>query len=627
VYAAPAALPRPPPSLVAQEVSCDAGPEGSYDVEVDRIHQGNLMPHQALARRVSIPRVLFVLLTLLVPACGGTPPAPTGTGDGAFMKLADDILQDTFTRHPSTATDLGIHTYDDRLEDVSAAARTAESAAFRGFRDALTAIDPATLSEKNQLDREQLRLAMDAGLLANDVIRQWTKDPDGYSSGVTNAAYVIMKRAYAPAADRLKALVAREALMPAALAEARRNLDNPPQVYTNIAIEQIDGSISFFRDDVPAAFADVTDAALLDRFAKTNAAVIAALGEYKAFLQKDLLAKSKGSFAWGADTYAKALAANEMIDVPLDRLLQIAEADRQKNEDAFQAVATSIDPTRKADDVLASLQNDHPAPDKLLDTTQAELDSLRQFITDHHIITIPPSDPAKVKETPPFMRSTTSASMDTPGPFEAATLGGFYNMTLPDPRWKAAEQADFMRQWYYAAITNVSVHEVYPGHYLQFLYAKSFPSDVRKVYGANTNIEGWAHYCEQMMLDEGFHAGEPKYRLAQLQDALLRNVRFIVGIKMHTQGMTVDEATKLFETQGHQPHPVAVSEAKRGTADALYGYYTMGKLALLKLREDYKAKVGADYTLQKFHDAFIALGPLPLPLIRQAMLGATGELF
>jgi len=171
------------------------------------------------------------------------------------------------------------------------------------------------------------------------------------------------------------------------------------------------------------------------------------------------------------------------------------------------------------------------------------------------------------------------------------------------------------------------VDEVYPGHYIQFLYASTFPSDVRKVYGAGTNIEGWAHYCEQMMLDEGFHAGEPKYRLAQLQDALLRNVRFIVGIKMHTQGMTVDEATTLFETQGHQPHAISVQEAKRGAGDPLYGYYTMGKLMLLKLRDDYKAKQGAAYTLQGFHDTFIKLGPLPMPLIRRAMLGETGQLF
>jgi uncharacterized protein (DUF885 family) len=239
-------------------------------------------------------------------------------------------------------------------------------------------------------------------------------------------------------------------------------------------------------------------------------------------------------------------------------------------------------------------------------------------------VTIPSSDPAQVKETPPFMRSTTSASMDTPGPFETARLRPFYTITLPDPRRPRAEQEAYMRQWYDALTAIVSVHEVYPGHYIQFLYAKSFPSDVRKVFRASTNSEGWAHYCEQMMLDEGFHAGEPKYRLAQLQDALLRNVRFIVGIKMHTQGMTLADATKLFETEGHQPHPVAVQEAKRGTGDALYGYYTMGKLMILKLRDDYRAKKGSEYSLQRFHDAFLALGPLPLPLVRKAMLGEAG---
>ena len=563
-------------------------------------------------------------------ACSGssTPAASTsGPGDAAFVKLADDILQDYFKEHPTLATDLGVHRYDDRMDDLSQAARAAESTALKARRTALTAIDAATLSPDRQLDLEQLIRAVDAGILSVDVIRMWTKDPDAYSGGVTNAAYVIMKRAYAPAVDRLKLLIAREKQMPAALAEARRNLDNPPEIYTRIAIEQIDGNISFFKNDVPAAFKEVADNALLKEFSAANAAVIAALGEYKTYLQKELLPKSKGSFAVGADTYRRWLAATEMVELPLDRLLEIAETDRRKNEEAFQAVARSIDAARPADVVLARLQDDHPPAATLLATTQSELDSLRQFIVDHHIVTIPASDPATVKETPPFMRSTTSASMDTPGPFEPVKLGGFYNMTLPDPRSTGAEQADFMRQWYFASITNVSVHEVYPGHYLQFLYARDFPSDVRKVYGAATNSEGWAHYCEQMMLDEGFHANEPKYRLAQLQDALLRNVRFIVGIKMHTQGMTVDEATKLFETQGHQPRPVAVSEAKRGTSDALYGYYTMGKLAILKLREDYRRKMGTDYTLQKFHDTFIRLGPLPIPLIRRAMLGASGEMF
>jgi uncharacterized protein (DUF885 family) len=572
-------------------------------------------------------RLLRLLPLLAVLACASEPTVPRPSGDEEFGKLAADILQDRFRRHPSDATDLGIHTWDDQLDELSRDARLAELQMLKVFRDALLEIDPASLSAANQLDREQLVRAMDAGILSLEVIKRWTKDPDAYSGAITNAAYVIMKRPYAPAEQRLRSLIARERQMPAALQEARKNLENPPKIATQIALEQIDGNIAFFRDDVPAAFAEVTDAALREEFAASNAAVIAALGEYKVFLEQDLLPRSNGDYAWGAETWSRALAAREMIELPIERLLQIAEEDRQRNEAAFQKTCRAIDPARPADAVLAALQEEHPAPEALLSTTQAELDSLRRFIEEHKILTIPPGDPARVKETPPFMRATTSASMDTPGPFETARLGGFYNMTLPDPRWPAAEQADFMRQWYAAAITNVSVHEVYPGHYLQFLWARSFPSDVRRVFGANSNAEGWAHYCEQMMLDEGLRAGDHKLRLAQLQDALLRNVRFIVGIKMHTQGMTVEEATNLFETQAHQPRPVAVSEAKRGSSDALYGYYTMGKLMLLKLREDVKKKEGANFSLQKFHDEFLKLGPLPFPLIRKAMLGEVGELF
>jgi uncharacterized protein (DUF885 family) len=575
--------------------------------------------------------ILFAaLFAVLTTACGSAPPPPApraGSGDAAFDQLAKDILDDHVRRHPSGATDLGVHRYDDQLDDLSQPAIAAESDALKAFRSKLMAIDPATLTQTNALDREQLLHEMDAGVLMLDVIRMWAKDPDTYASIVTNAAYVIMKRDYAPAAERLKALIAREKKMPAALDQARANLTVPVRIYTAIALEQLDGNISFFKNDVPEAFKDVSDKALLDEFAQVNGEVMTALRAYKVFLQKEVLPKATDSFAYGADTYVKALAAFEDINVPLDRLLQIAESDRQKNEDLFRATAKTIDPAKSAEQVLASLERDHPPADQLLRATQDSLESIRQFIVDHHIVTIPSSDPAQVKETPPFMRSTTTASMDTPGPFETARLKPFYTVTLPDPRLPRAEQDAYMREWYYALITNVSVHEVYPGHYIQFLYAKSFPSDVRKVFGASSNSEGWAHYCEQMMLDEGFHAGEPKYRLAQLQDALLRDVRFIVGIKMHTQGMTLDEATKLFETEGHQPHPVAVQEAKRGTADALYGYYTMGKLMIQKLRDDYHAKTGGEYSLQRFHDAFVGLGPLPLPLVRKALLGKEGTPF
>jgi len=573
-----------------------------------------------------VKRAGFVIAAVLAASCRSTPPPQPpvpGSGDARFSTLTTFILKARYVRHPSTATDLGIHAYDSVLDDVSQQAIADETGELSSFRGKLAEIDPATLTLDRQLDREQLIRAMDAGILKNTVIRQWAQDPDFYSSGITNAAYVIMKRKYAPAETRLRALIAREKRMPAFLDEGRRNLTSPVKVFTEIAIEQIDGNIGFFKNDVTAAFADVRDPALVAEFRRTNGDVMTALAAYRNFLRTDVLPRATTPYALGADVYAKALAASEMIELPLDELRRIAEADREQNEAAFQAAARAIDATKPADAVLAAMEREHPKPSELLRTSQNSLDEIRRFIIDRHIITIPPSDPARVQETPPFMRSTSSASMDTPGPFETATLDAFYNMTLPDPRGSAAEQEDYMRSWYYAELSNVSVHEVYPGHYIQFLYAKRFPSDVRKVLGAASNVEGWAHYAEQMMIDEGFHADDPKYRLAQLQDALLRNVRFIAGIRMHTQGMTVDEATKLFETEGHQPHAISVQEARRGAGDPLYGYYTMGKLMILKLRKDYQQKLGDAYTLQKFHDSFIQLGPLPLPLVRKAMLGDT----
>jgi uncharacterized protein (DUF885 family) len=437
----------------------------------------------------------------------------------------------------------------------------------------------------------------------------------------------MIKREFAPADQRLRQLIAREKAMPAALAEARRNLESPPKIYTQIAIEQLDGNRAFFKDAVPAAFKDVKDPALLEEFKKANDGVVQALADYKKWLEADLLKRSTGEFAFGDETYRKKLAADEMIEQPLDELLAIAERDLRKNQAAFAETARRIDSSRMPQQVLAGVQADHPPVARLFSVTQAELDSIRQFMTDHHIVTVPDAPPARVQETPPFLRATTSASMEIPGPFETVATEAYYNMTLPDPKARAADNDEFMKQWFYAAITNVSVHEVWPGHYLQFLYGRTFPSDVRKVFGAGSNSEGWAHYSEQMVIDEGFHADDPRYRLAQIQDALLRDARFIVGIRMHTKGMTVPQAEEFFVTEGYQPAPVARSEAKRGTADATYGYYTMGKLMILKLRDDYRAKVGAEYSLQKFHDAFIKLGPLPLPLIRKAMLGEVGQLF
>ena len=593
--------------------------------------------------RLPLPRLLLTCgLACVLAACGSpsheaapatggsngaAAPAAAATADAEFSKLVDELLEDVFQRNPTQATYLGVHTYDDKLEDLSRRGIDAQVAALRSFRDRVSNVDPKSLSLPNQLDRQQLVLALDGQLLTLLQIRPWAINPDTYSSGVTQSAYIMVKRSFASPEVRLKALIARERLMVKNLDEARKNLDNPPEILTKIAIEQIDGNRDFFVTAVPGAFKSVTDTALLTEFGETNKGVINALNAYKTFLTKELLPKSKGSYALGAEVLAKKFANDEMVDVPLDRLLAIAKADLARNQDAFKAIVSKLGPGQQAPAFLASLTSDHPPAAKLLETTQSTLDSIRQFIEGKRLLTLPPHAPARVEETPPFLRAVTSASMDTPGPFETKATEAFYNMTLPDPAWPKPQVESFMRQWYYPMIANVSVHEVYPGHYVQFLYAPQFPSKVRKVYGAASNVEGWAHYCEQMMLDEGFHSDDPHYRLAQLQDALLRDVRFIVGIRMHSERLSVADAQKLFETDAYQPPPVALSEAKRGTSDPTYGYYTMGKLMILKLRDDVRAKRGAAFSLQGFHDEFLKLGPLPLPLIRRAMLGETGDPF
>ena len=429
---------------------------------------------------------------------------------------------------------------------------------------------------------------------------------------------------------RLRAAIEREKQIPQVLVEARKNLKNPPHIYTEIALQQIDGLVSFFQSDVPTAFADATDADAKAEFAKTNAAVIDALKSYGEWMKSDLLPRSNGDFRYGADTYSKALAYNEMVDIPLDHLLQIGIDDLHKNQAEFARVAKEIDPTKTPQQELAELATMHPAPDKLLQTFHDRFDSELGFIRSHHIITVPSDVQPVLEETPPFMRATTQASMDPPGAFETHSTKAYFNVTLPDPKWDAAKTNEYMAAFNTGTIVSTSVHEAYPGHYVQFLWQSQFPSNIRKLIGANTNIEGWAHYCEQMMLDEGYgkvvakdEREEKLIRLGQLQDALLRDARFVVAIRMHTGvggPLTIEQAEDFFVKEGYQARPIAEVETKRGTADALYLYYTLGKLEIMKLREDVKKKQGAAFNLQHFHDDFMHQGFAPIKVIRKTML-------
>jgi uncharacterized protein (DUF885 family) len=584
---------------------------------------------------VTISRIISVLVVFggvmasMVPVA----PAQPGASDSAqaLAALAEQYFDQSFFKYtPTNGTLAGFHQYDTQLEDYTRAGVDAQIETLRAFEKKFAAFPASMLDVTNQDDLNLLLSNIRGQLLALETIRQWEKNPDNYSSGVSNSIFSLMERKFAPPDERLKSVIARERQIPAVFAAARENLKNPPHVYTEIALQQIPDIISFFQNDVPAAFKDATDSTIKAEFAQSNAAVIAALHDYEKWMKTDLLPRSNGDFRIGADTFSKKLLYDEMVDTPLDRLLEIGYADLHKNQAEFERVAKEIDPAKTPKEVLADLAAIHPAPDHLLKAFNDQFNGLIKFIREKKIVTIPSEVQPTLEETPPFMRATTFASMDTPGPFETHSTTAYFNVTLPEKNLTPGQLADYMSAFNIGTIVSTSVHEAYPGHYVQFLWLPQAPGKVRKLLGASSNAEGWAHYCEQMMLDQGYgqpgigakDAREAKLiRLGQLQDALLRNARFIVGIKMHTGQMTFDQAVDFFATEGYQSRSTGTIEAKRGTADPTYLYYTLGKLQIMKLRADMEKKQGAAFSLEQFHDDFLKEGFPPIKIVRREMMG------
>lgn len=538
----------------------------------------------------------------------------TLTAADPFDRFFDEYL---FPFKPTTATSAGFHQYDSRLEDYSRASIGRQVALLKRLQAEYRGGTPGA-------DRELVLHRIQSDLLELETIRMWEKNPDVYSSGITYSAFVLMSRTFAPPEARLRSLIARERRMPAVFAAARENLKNPPRIYTEIAIEQMPGTIRFFEEDVPAAFRRVRDAKLMAEFHQANARVVAGLREYGGYLRSDLLPRSHGDFRIGAEAYSAKLRSDEMIDLPLDQLLQAGFRNLRENQKAFRDTAAKLDPTRTPEQILQSLNADHPAPGQLLSAFRRVLNGLRDFITARGIVTIPSTVLPIVEETPPFMRALTFASMDTPGPYENRATEAFFNVTLPEAGWSRQRVEEHMSGFNRGTLISTVIHEVYPGHYTQFLWVKKAPTKVRKLLGCSSNAEGWAHYAEQMMLDEGYGNGDLRLRLGQLQDALLRNARYIVGIEMHTGKMTYQQAVDFFVREGFQTRANGEREARRGTSDPTYLVYTLGKLEILKLREDYRRAKGAAFRLAEFHDRFLEQGYPPIRMVRQALLGDDG---
>jgi hypothetical protein len=559
---------------------------------------------------------IATLAALILLATGAARAFGDG-GEAKFAQFVDAYFASRFAGHPSEGTSAGLHQYDAQLEDLSRPKILARIAELKGQLAALPAHRSAWFDD--EIDARVLEGQIRAELLDLETLWIWEVNPMIYAGLPGGAIDGLIKRDFAPAAERLRLVIARERQVPAVFQAAKANLTRPPREFTDLAIRMAKGSVGFFDGSVAtwAKGAAGQDVRLYEDFERANKAAIVAAKGFADWLEADLKPRSDGKYAIGAENFLAKLKYEEMVELPLAEVLAKGEAQLAKDYAAFVETARKIDPTKTPAQVMAGLSEDHPTADDLIPSVRRSIDEARRYLVEKKIVTIPSEVRPRIEETPPYARSGSFASMDTPGPFESKATEAFYYVTPVEKDWDAKHAEEHLRLYNPPVVAMINVHEAYPGHYLQFLYAPRFPTKTRKLVFCGTNAEGWAHYCEQMMVDEGFGNGDPKIRLAQLQEALLRDCRYVVGVKLHTQGMTVEDGAKLFVEKGFQEPANAYEESRRGAYNPTYLYYTFGKLQIQELRDEYKAKKGGD--LRAFHDAFVAQGGLPIKVVREIL--------
>ncbi|MEW6128881.1 MAG: DUF885 domain-containing protein [Acidobacteriota bacterium] len=572
---------------------------------------------------------LFEILVVIILGVGNFAPTvtlaqktedKTAMAAADFPKFVDEYLSDLHSRHPALAAASGIHAWDGGLEDYSYTGINAEVSAIKKFQERLAKIPPLQLSSSDLFDYQILASNMKARLLELEQIQSFKRNPSIYCDTISNSLLQIAMYEYAPADSRLRHLIAKEKLIPELIDAARANINGIPAVFLKVAIENFKGTNDFIQNDLPQAFATVKDAKLQSEFKKSTKTASEAISRYIKHLEKTK-ADSTVAFAIGKANFEAKLRYEEGIDIAVDTLLKIAYRELRKTQDEFRQVCAKINPKLDPLLVWADVQREHPKAGTLVDEAQKQLDTLKKFIEEKQLVTIPQAVPPVVSATPDFMRWST-ASMWTPGAFEARALTSRYLITDVDPKWTEKQQEEYLGSINYPQLWSTSIHEAYPGHYLQGVYLSRVQSKVRKTaaFAPASFVEGWAHYTEQMMLEEGFGNGDPKIKLGQLADALLRLCRFVVGIRLHTEGMKIEDGTRFFMEHAFMGETPARLEAERGTFDPTYLVYTVGKLMILKLREDYRRFHKQDYSLQEFHDRLLSIGQAPLWVYRQALM-------
>jgi uncharacterized protein (DUF885 family) len=536
--------------------------------------------------------------------------------------FVDEYLAYLYEINPTTATFDGVHVHDDLLEDFSRQAIDAEVRTLGGFARRLAAIDPTRLTDTERLERPALESSIRARLFELEEVRAWERSPQLFADTLSTSLAGQALFDYAPLAERARRVLSKLRQVPRFIQAAHDNIKDPPGIYIKVGLESLRGTLRFIQDDLPRAFADLDDLHVLGDLADAVTEASASIDSYVDYLERDLAPRSKGSFRLGRDRFARKFELDEGLTIGPDRLLEIATRELRATQEEFRRVASRLN----GGDPLAAWQrakDDHPPAGQLVTVAAEQLAELETFIRRQGIITVPEGAPVAVRPTPRFYRWT-AASMWTPGPFESRPVRAFYYITDVDPSWSPERQDEHLRDFNYGALWAISIHEVFPGHFLHYQHLRQIDSTLRKsiLFSSSAFVEGWAHYCEQMMVDEGFRKSDPGVRLGQLAEALIRLCRLHVGIRLHCEDMSVEQAVRFFREEAFLEEPSARREAERGTFDPSYILYSAGKLMLLKLREDYKAHLGAKYSLRGFHDTLLANGTVPIWLHRALMLGS-----
>ena len=543
----------------------------------------------------------------------------------AFARFVDRYLDDFARRHPSIAAGNGIHDHDDRLDDFSAAGIAVEIAALEKDATELRGLDTRRLSPDERVDQRILLGIIDGWLLEQKTLQNWRRNPMVYASALADGVHNLMTMASDPAPVRMRRIITKLGQVPTFLSAARTNVVNPPRLFAERGAAFMRGAQAMLGRDLDLAFASEPNAALRDSLRKAADAAIPQIAAYVAYLEREVIPKATGDFTIGAANLSRRYLAEELIDTPLETMVAIGERELARSRAEFRAAAAQLDPKRDPVAVWEEVRKNHPKMGGVVAATQAIVDSLSAFVAARGIATLPPNERVIVAPALPF--DLGFASMHASPPLEKTPVKSIYYITDAQPGLSPAEQEAWLERYNYASLTNTSAHEAMPGHWLHSTYMRRTPGKVRRIWiGLNpfpqpsSGQDGWAHYAEQMVLDEEYGNGDPRLRLAQLSDALTRICRLLSGIKLHTKQWTLADAQRCFEKDAYVAAPAAKREAERGTYDPTYGGYFLGKRAILKLRADYQKHMGARFSLREFHERFMTNGIAPIWAQRQLLL-------